>query len=54
VTQFGIIRKAALYAGHGPATISKFIALWSEKGLPEIGKTRAVKPFVATQHRLFE
>jgi hypothetical protein len=33
VTQFGIIRNAALYAGHGPATVKLFKQLW-EKGLP--------------------
>ncbi len=29
--QFGIIRKAALYAGHGPATVKLFCDLWNEK-----------------------
>lgn len=38
------------YAGHGPATISKFIELWNEKGLPEIGKP----PGAIKQPRLFE
>jgi uncharacterized protein YecE (DUF72 family) len=38
------------YQGHGPATISKFIELWSEKGLPEIGK----RPSAVNQPRLFE
>jgi uncharacterized protein YecE (DUF72 family) len=43
------------YQGHGPATISKFIQLWSEKGLPEIGKRpNTVKRPVITQPRLFE
>ena len=36
--QFGIIRKAALYAGHAPATIEQFRALWRDKGLPELAK----------------
>jgi len=30
-TQFSIIRKAALYAGHGPATVQLFVDLWGEK-----------------------
>jgi hypothetical protein len=30
-TQFGIIRKAALYAGHGPATVKLFWDLWNKK-----------------------
>jgi hypothetical protein len=30
-TQFGIIRKAALYAGHGPATVKLFMDLWDQK-----------------------
>ena len=30
-TQFGIIRKAALYAGHGPATAKLFWDLWNKK-----------------------
>jgi len=30
-TQFGIIRKAALYSGNGPATAKLFWDLWSEK-----------------------
>ena len=30
-TQFGIIRKAALYAGHGPATVKLFMDLWDKK-----------------------
>ncbi len=30
-TQFGIIRKAALYAGHGPATAKLFTDLWDKK-----------------------
>ena len=29
-TQFGIIRKAALYAGHAPATVKLFIELWNK------------------------
>ena len=29
------------YQGHGPATIAKFIQLWSEKGFPEISKPPA-------------
>ena len=31
MTQFGIIRKAALYAGHGPATVKLFMDLWDKK-----------------------
>ena len=31
VTQFGIIRKAALYAGHGPSTVKTFWDLWEKK-----------------------
>jgi hypothetical protein len=27
-TQFGIIKKAALYAGHGPSTVELFRRLW--------------------------
>jgi len=43
------------YQGHGPATISKFIQLWGEKGLPEIGKKRSVRKSPLTiQQRLFE
>ena len=30
-TQVGIIRKAALYAGHGPATVKLFWDLWNKK-----------------------
>jgi hypothetical protein len=30
-TQGGIIRKAALYAGHGPATLKLFWDLWNKK-----------------------
>ena len=30
-TQFGIIRKAALYAGHGPATVALFLELWEKQ-----------------------
>jgi hypothetical protein len=29
-TQFGIIGKAALYAGHGPATVRLFTNLWEK------------------------
>jgi uncharacterized protein YecE (DUF72 family) len=42
------------FQGHGPATIRQFMRLWRDKGLPEIGKTRAVKPIIAKQHTLFE
>jgi hypothetical protein len=28
---FGIIRDAALYAGHGPATVKLFMDLWDQK-----------------------
>ncbi len=31
VTLFGIIRKTALYAGHGPATAKLFMDLWNKK-----------------------
>jgi hypothetical protein len=31
VTQFGIIRNAALYAGHGHATAKPFTDLWDKK-----------------------
>jgi len=40
VTQFGIIRKAALYAGHAPATVELFCNLWYAKGLPDLGRGR--------------
>ena len=30
-TQFGIIRKAALYAGHGPGTVKLFMDLWGQE-----------------------
>ncbi len=30
-TQFGIIRKAALYAGHGPATVKLFWDLFEKR-----------------------
>ena len=30
-TQFGIIPEAALYAGHGPATVKLFWDLWNKK-----------------------
>jgi hypothetical protein len=30
---FGIIRKAALYAGHGPSTVKLFWELWSKNKL---------------------
>jgi hypothetical protein len=50
-TQFGIIRKAALYAGHGPATIRQFRDLWCKKGftpLPEPAPTpRPPTPILA-------
>jgi hypothetical protein len=52
---FGIIREAALYQGHGPVTILKFKELWSEEGLPEIGKLpSALKQSVVARQRLFE
>jgi hypothetical protein len=35
-SQFGIIRKAALYAGHEPSTVKLFWELWS-KNKTEIG-----------------
>jgi hypothetical protein len=35
-TQFGIIRKAALFQGHGPATIAKFLELWAANGFGKI------------------
>jgi uncharacterized protein YecE (DUF72 family) len=38
------------YQGQGPATISKFIQLWSERALPEIAK----RPTIIKQPRLFE
>jgi uncharacterized protein YecE (DUF72 family) len=38
------------YQGHGPATISKFVELWAEKGLPKIGK----RPSAIRQPRLFQ
>jgi hypothetical protein len=28
---FGIIPKAALYAGHGPSTVKLFMDLWDQK-----------------------
>ncbi len=31
------------YAGHAPATIAKFIELWSEKGLPELARPLTVR-----------
>ena len=31
------------YAGHAPATIAKFMELWSEKGLPDIGRPPKVR-----------
>jgi hypothetical protein len=42
VTQFGIIRNAALYAGHAPANFEQFRDLWHAKGLPELNKPQAV------------
>ena len=33
-TQFGIIRKAALYAGNGPATVKLFWDLWDMRPDP--------------------
>jgi uncharacterized protein YecE (DUF72 family) len=43
------------FQGHGPATISKFIQLWSDKGLPEIGKRPGViKQLAVKQPRLFD
>jgi hypothetical protein len=34
--QFGIIRKAALFAGNGPATVELFRNLWGVDALPKI------------------
>jgi hypothetical protein len=31
ISGFGIIRKAALYGGHGPATVRLFMDLWGKK-----------------------
>lgn len=31
------------YAGHAPATIAKFIELWSEKELPELARPLTVR-----------
>jgi hypothetical protein len=36
VTQFGIIRKSALYAGFGPGTVDLFRRLWGPETLPKI------------------
>jgi uncharacterized protein YecE (DUF72 family) len=41
------------YQGHGPATISTFMELWREKGLPEIGKMPAVGKPIVGQRTLF-
>jgi len=41
------------YQGHGPATISTFLELWREKGLPEIGKMPAVRKPIVGQRTLF-
>jgi hypothetical protein len=37
-TQFGIIRKTALYEGFGPGTVEKFKELWKKAGGAEDGK----------------
>jgi hypothetical protein len=37
-TQFGIIRKAALYEGFGPGTVEKFRELWRKAGGAEFGE----------------
>jgi uncharacterized protein YecE (DUF72 family) len=31
------------YAGHGPATVARFLELWSAKGLPELGKPQRLR-----------
>jgi uncharacterized protein YecE (DUF72 family) len=31
------------YQGHGPATVARFLELWSAKGLPELGKPRRLR-----------
>jgi hypothetical protein len=40
VTQFGIIRNAALYSGHAPATIEQFSSIWQGKGFPPLSAPR--------------
>jgi hypothetical protein len=35
-TQFGIIRKAALYAGFGPGTVDLFRRLWGMEAPPKV------------------
>jgi hypothetical protein len=40
VTQFGIIRNAALYSGHAPATIEQFRSIWQSKGFPPLDAPR--------------
>jgi hypothetical protein len=46
VTQLGIIRKAALYAGFGPATVEMFQDLWRRqvKEKSKIGKAETLFP----------
>jgi len=38
------------YQGHGPTTVAKFIKLWRDRGLPNIGK----QPKIVKQAKLFE
>jgi hypothetical protein len=40
VTQFGIIRNAALFSGHAPATIEQFRRIWQSKGFPPLDEPR--------------
>jgi hypothetical protein len=47
---FGIIREAALFQGHGPATIAKFLELWAANGF---GKIATPEPIRRQQPSLF-
>jgi len=49
-TQFGIIRKAALYAGHGPATVDLFRNLWGDDALSK----RVIPQRTEQQSSLFD
>jgi uncharacterized protein YecE (DUF72 family) len=31
------------YAGHAPATVAKFMELWSKKGLPDLGRPPKIR-----------